>query len=101
LRKLIAVIASLAVAGAIAVPALGASSKTIKLGDNFFKPKTLTVKKGTKLIFKWTGKAPHNVTGAGLKSGTKTSGTFKAKAKKSGKIVCTIHPGMEMRLKVK
>ena len=100
MRKLIAIVASLAIAGALAVPAFGAT-KTIKLGDNFFKPKTLTVKKGTKLVFKWTGKAPHNVTGAGLKSGTKSSGTFKAKAKKSGKIVCTIHPGMEMRLKVK
>jgi plastocyanin len=100
-RKLIALAAAAALAGAVAIPAFGASTKTIKLGDNFFKPKTLTVKKGTKLVFKWTGKAPHNVTGAGFKSGTKTSGTFKVKAKKSGKIVCTIHPGMAMRLKVR
>ena len=100
MRKLIALVASAAVAGALAIPAFGAT-KSITVGDDFFKPKTLTVKKGTTLVFRWKGKNPHNVTGAGLKSGTKTTGTYKAKARKSGKIVCTIHPGMTMRLKVR
>jgi plastocyanin len=99
-RKLIALAASAAVAAAFAVPAFGAT-KTITVGDDFFKPKTLKVKKGTKLVFKWRGKNPHNVTGAGLKSGTKTKGTYRARARRSGKIVCTIHPGMTMRLKVR
>ena len=100
MRKLTLLIAALAVAAVFAVPAFGAT-KTISLKDNFFSPKSLTVKKGTKLVFKWRGKAPHNVKGAGISSPTKTSGSFSARARKSGAIVCTIHPGMQMKLKVR
>jgi plastocyanin len=99
-RKLVLLIAAVAIAAALAVPAF-AATKTIKLADNSFSPKSLTVNKGTKLVFKWTGKAPHNVKGAGISSPTKTSGTFTARARKSGTIVCTIHPGMQMKLKVR
>jgi plastocyanin len=92
---------------ALAIPALAASTSTIDLGDNFFKPKSATVAKGTTVTWDWTGKAPHNVF---VKSGpekfsskVQTSGTFKHKMTKSGtyKIVCTIHPGMDLTLKVR
>jgi plastocyanin len=102
LRKLIAVIAALALVAAVAVPALAASRKTVKLGDNFFSPKTLTVKKGTKLTFRWTGSAPHNVKGAGINIGTRTKGSKTVTVRKGGTIICTIHqPEMRMRLKVR
>ena len=100
MRKLILLVAALAVAAAFAVPAFGAS-KTVLVKDNVFSPKSLTVSKGTTLVFKWRGNAPHNVKGAGISSPTKTSGQFKAKARKSGTIVCTIHPGMKMKLRVR
>ena len=100
MRKLILLVVALAAIAVYAIPAI-AATKTIKLADDKFVPNSLTVKKGTKLVFKWTGKHPHNVTGAGLKSGTKTSGTYRARAKRSGTIVCTIHPGMKLKLKVR
>jgi plastocyanin len=92
---------------ALAVPALAASKTTIKVGDNFFKPTTKTVSKGTTVTWDWTGKAPHNVNAISgpqkFRSSVQTSGTFSHKMTKAGtyKIVCNIHPGMEMTLKVR
>ena len=92
---------------ALAIPAVGASKTTIKLGDNFFKPKSTTVSKGTTVTWDWTGKAPHNVTVISgptkFRSKVQTSGTYTQKLSKAGtyKIVCTIHPGMALTLKVR
>ncbi len=92
---------------ALATAAVGAPKATIKLGDNFFKPKSETVAKGTTVTWDWTGKAPHNVTVVSgpqkFRSSVQTSGTFTHKMTKAGtyKIVCTIHPGMSLTLKVR
>ncbi|MGI9556334.1 MAG: plastocyanin/azurin family copper-binding protein [Solirubrobacterales bacterium] len=85
--------------------------KTIKLGDNFFKPKKTSAKKGTRVKFRWTGSNSHNVTlrkGPGKKfaSGTTSSKgvNFSRKFKKRGtyKMFCTIHPTtMKVNLKVR
>ena len=99
-----------AAAAAFAIPAL-AATKTVKVGDNFFvrssNNATVSVKRGTAVVWKWTGAAPHNVTViSGPKkfhSKTQSSGTFKAIPHTPGtyKIVCTIHAGMKMTLKVR
>jgi plastocyanin len=88
----------------------GAAPKTtVVLGDNFFSPSTKTVRKGTKVRFKWTGRKRHNVTkvsgpGGGFASRTtKSRGVnFAKKFKKAGTygLVCTIHAGMGMTLRV-
>ena len=93
---LVAVVAMLVAA----IPAF-AATKTVTLKDNFFQPKTLTVKKGTTLVFRFAGRAPHNVKGAGISSPVKRSGTYRARARRSGTLVCTIHSGMKMRLRVR
>ena len=97
-----------AVAGALAIPAFG-STRHVKIGDNFFSPKTLTVRHGTTVVWRWSGAAPHNVTvtrapkNRKFHSRTQTSGTFKATPHTRGtyRIVCTIHAGMSMTLKVR
>ena len=109
MKKLVSLLAVLAVAAVAAVPAF-AASKTVKVGDNWFvhsgSPSTVKVHKGTTVVWKWTGKVFHNVTVTRgpqrFHSSTKGSGTFKHKMTKKGtyKIVCTLHPGMEMTLKV-
>src|SRR3954454_9796417 len=58
---LVLVVALAGVAGAVAIPAFGAT-RTVKIGDNFFKPKSLSIKRGTTVRWTWTGSAPHNVT---------------------------------------
>jgi plastocyanin len=109
MKKYLAVLAAVAVAGvaALAVPALGAATKTVKVLDFKFTPTKLTVKKGTKVTWKWGGKIVHNVTvTSGPKkfhSATITKGTYSQTLTKPGtyKIVCTIHaPGMAMTIKV-
>ena len=105
-----AVAGVLAVVAAIAVPAAdGRGTKTVKVGDDFFSPTTLGVKKGTKVAFKWVGDNKHNII---KKSGpgkdfsspvTSRDGVqFKHKFKKAGtyKLICTIHDGMKMKIKV-
>jgi plastocyanin len=108
IKRIVAVsLVPVAACAALAVPALAANKKTIKLGDIFFKPESTSVKKGTTVVWDWTGKAPHNVTVVSgpqkFRSKVQTKGTFTRKLTKAGtyKIVCTIHPGMDLTLKVR
>jgi plastocyanin len=106
MKRLLAVLAALALAGALAVPAL-AATRTIALRDTFFSPKSVTVKKGTTVKWVWRGRLPHNVT---VKKGpvkfhsrTFTKGSYSKRLTRRGtyRIVCTVHPGMNLTLKVK
>ena len=106
MKKILSTLAIVGVAGAFAAPSL-AANKTVKVADDVFKPKTMTVSKGTTVLFRWTGDNPHNVVvtsgPAKFRSDTKVSGTYKRKLKKKGtyRIVCTIHSNMKMTLKVR
>lgn len=115
MRKPIVLALALALAlAAVAVPAAqAASSPTLKvsLGDNFFKPKSKTVARKTKVTWTWKGTADHNVTLVKAPEGVKTSkfnsktqaeGTFSRTLKTAGKysFVCTIHAGMQQTIKV-
>ena len=99
MKKLITLAAVLACAIA-AIPAF-AATKTVKVDDNVISPKTVTLKQGDKIRFQWVGDAPHNVKGAGINIGTRTSGTKTVTVKKAGRFVCTIHPGMTGRIKLR
>ena len=106
LKKLIAVGAAGTVAAAFAVPAL-AATKSISVADDVFKPKSTTVSKGTTVRFRWTGKNPHNVVRTSGPSfsqiGTRTKGSVSRKLSKKGtyKLVCSIHPGMNLTIRVR
>jgi plastocyanin len=95
---------------ALAAIAGSAQAATIKVGDNFFNPSRKTVSVGTKVKFKWVGRHPHNVVKSGGPGGRLASGTTRRRgvnlAKRFGKrgtyrFVCTIHPGMGMKLTVR
>lgn len=68
---------------------------TVTIGDNFFRPPKLTVKRGTVVTWEWTGMNPHNVTFTSLHkhSKTQTSGVFRLRFSKKGvyHYLCTIH----------
>ena len=89
-----------------AVPAL-ASTRTVELHDNFFKPTSLTVKRNDTVRFRWTGKAPHNVVvtkgPVRFRSSVQRSGTYSRRITRRGTyaIVCTIHSGMRLTLRAK
>jgi plastocyanin len=101
-RKLIALVAAVAVglAAYLAIPAF-AATKTVRVDDNFFSPKTISAKRGDKIRFRWTGSAPHNVKGAGINIGTRSRGTRTVTVRRAGRFVCTIHPGMTGRIRLR
>jgi plastocyanin len=92
-------------AAAVALPAEGATT-SVSVRDNVFAPKAKTVKRNDTVRFVWRGRNPHNVVISGPKrasSPIQMKGTFSYRATKAGahRVVCTIHPGMEMRLRVR
>ena len=113
MRVLIALIAGAALLSA--APAHGAAKKTVKLGDNYYTPEILKVKRGTTVTWKWPGfEEAGDVHDVKLKSGPKgvkkfhsqpaaADFTFKRKLKKAGKykVVCTLHEDMRMTIRVK
>ncbi|HSO97175.1 MAG TPA: plastocyanin/azurin family copper-binding protein [Acidimicrobiia bacterium] len=107
-----AVLLAVAVTGVAATagasgPAPTPPTKTIKLGDNFFKPSNVTVVSGTVVTFQWTGSNTHNVTvikgPQKFTSPNQSDGTYQHVFAKPGtyKIQCTFHPGMNLTVKVK
>ena len=94
-------------------PARKAATKTITLGDNYFKPKKLTVRKGTILRFIWgpgnEGTAvEHNVTGVRGNRFTNGEDTvrpdkpYRKRITRNTSIVCTLHSTtMKMTVRVK
>ena len=127
-RGPLAAIAAGAVIAAVALPLGGtaagdeptatgaAKTVKVKVGDDFFSPVNLKIKKGTKVKWKWLSDNgnPHNVTATkvpkgvkkkSLKSATGSIGIkFNKTLKKKGtyKFVCTIHSTvMKQTIKVK
>lgn len=103
--SLIATALLLVVVGA----ASGRGSKTVEVGDDFFSPTSLTISKGTKVKFNWTGSDEHNVVKKKGPGGSFGSGStdadgvqFTHKFSKAGtyKIICTLHEGMKMKINV-
>ena len=84
----------------------GPKKVKVKVGDNYFKPKKLTVFVGDKVVWKWVGTAIHDVVveegPKKFKSKKFARGKFKRTLKEPGiyEIVCTLHPGMDMTLTV-
>jgi plastocyanin len=104
--RLVAVIALVLSALALASVAL-ASPTGVKVKDNYFNPKSLTIERGTRVTWTWYGVKYHNVT---VKSGpvmfgsrTQVRGTFSWTFKKRGvyHLFCTIHHSMKMTIVVR
>jgi plastocyanin len=93
--------------GLLAVSAFAASGKTVKVADNYYGPKTLTVNRGTKVTWRWTGVLKHNVvvhTGPSFfSSKSQVRGTFTHVFTRKGTyaLVCTVHPKMKMTVVVR
>jgi plastocyanin len=113
--KLVAVLAGVALLGAPPALAAPAKKKTVRVGDNFFSPKKLTVDRGTTVTWKWpSSDEAGDVHDVALTKGPKgvkkfqseaasTDYSYKRKLTKSGtyKLVCTLHEEMRMTIKVR
>jgi plastocyanin len=106
-------VAALALAFAGASAASGPKPKTVKVGDDYYLPAKLTVKKGTKVKWSWIegnsdthdvrlGSGPHGV--KKFKSGLAASDySFSKKLTVPGtyKIYCSLHKEMKETIVVK
>ncbi len=100
-----------------AAPAVAGTSlrKTVHIGDNYFTPHALTVKKDTTITWKWPGAdVAGDVHDVKLKSGPKgakkfhsqpasSDYSFKRKLTVPGtyRIICTLHENMTMKIVVR
>lgn len=98
MHKLIATLAAAGVAAAIATPALGAGA-TVRVGDDFFRAKTVRITKGSTVTWRWVGSDSHNVVFRGFKSRLQNKGTYRHRFAKAGtyRYVCTIHEDSGMK----
>ena len=110
MRKLLIAVLVTAASAVLATQAL-AATRSVKIGDDYFVRKgsvpTVTVSKGTKVTWRWSGRDMHNVAvtkgPVKFRSSFKSSGTYSKTVKSAGTytIVCTIHqPDMTMKLRV-
>jgi len=103
-RKLIAVMAVAALTAALVLSAVAfGATKKVGVRGLAFSPKSVTVKRGTTVVWSWKGSVPHNVTGKGFHSKTAARVTYRHKFTKKGTytIVCTLHRAAGMTMKVK
>jgi plastocyanin len=112
-RVLIAALAGAALLSA--APAQGAAGKTVTVGDNYFTAKSLTVKRGTKVTWRWPGyDQAGDVHDVKLMAGPKgvkkfhseaasTDYSYSRKLTVPGKyrLGCSLHEGMRMTVKVR
>jgi len=109
MRKLLVAVLIVAVPTVLAAQAL-AASRSVKIGDDYFvregSTPTVTVHKGTRDTWRWTGRDLHNIAvtkgPVKFRSSYKRSGTYSRTMRRAGTytIVCTVHSGMKMRLRV-
>ena len=107
-RRALALVAfTTAILACSSVAALAASSASVRVGDNWFNVKTVTVNKGGKVTWTWVGHRDHNVTvtsgPAKFKSKTQAGGTYSHIFTKPGTyhLECSLHPSMKMTVVVK
>ena len=103
-KLLIALLAALL----LAAPAY-AATRTVRLVDNRFGPSSLSVRAGDTVVFRNAGERPHNVVTAGrpprrfasplLRPGQ----SYRRRLSRRGtyRLVCTLHAGMRMTLRVR
>jgi plastocyanin len=103
-RLPIALIAALALAAvalppAVADPQAGASAtKRVRVGDFFFKKRSITIHSGGRVRWVWVGREPHDVTVTRgprkFHSRTKRTGSYRKRLFKRGtyRYICTVHP---------
>ncbi len=105
--KKLALPALAAVAATAALAPSAGAATTVRVDDDVFRPGSLTIRAGTTVVWRWVGDNPHNVTvtrgPVKFRSDTKRSGRYSKRMRRGGRyrIVCTIHPGMDMTLRVR
>ncbi len=87
--------------------ATASGTRTVRLKDSFFSPSRVTVSRGSSVRFVWAGERVHNLVGPGvparLEDPVRRRRPFTRVFRRSGRVsfICSIHPGMEMTVRVR
>ena len=91
---------------ALAAPAPAATS-VVRLKDSYFSPARVTLARGSAVRFAWAGELVHNLLGPGIPARLEDPVTrrrpFTRVFRRAGRFrfTCSIHPGMEMTVRVR
>ncbi len=107
-------VAALLAALVLAVPAAAdgartaaAKAVTVRLKDSYFAPSHVTLTRGRSVRFVWAGELVHNLLGPGIPGRLEDPATrrrpFTRVFNRRGLLhfVCSIHPGMDMTVRVR
>ena len=111
MKRLVVLALAAAVCAVLAVPA-HAATRTVTVNDDYFVRSsgtpTVTAKRNDTIRWVWRStEAPHNVVVTSgptkFRSSLKRSGSYRKKVTRRGtyRIVCTVHTGMKMTLRVR
>jgi plastocyanin len=110
LRKLLVLALIVGVSAILATQALAAGTRSVKVGDNYYvRPSgvpTVTVRKGTKVVWRFQGHSVHTVVVSSgptkFRSSARSSGTFAKTLTKRGtyRIFCSIHGAADQSMKL-
>jgi plastocyanin len=105
-----------ALGGVLAAPTPGeemasdTATKRVAVRDNFFDPRSVSIRRGDRVTWVWRGENSHNVTFVKVPRGasdhgadTRRSGRYTRSFRRRGlyKFVCTIHYGQRGTIDVK
>jgi plastocyanin len=74
------------------------ATKRVRVGDLFFRRRSITIQRGDTVRWVWVGQARHNVTvtrgPVEFRSRTKTDGAYRKRLNRRGtyRYICTLHP---------
>jgi plastocyanin len=107
MKRLILLALTLAIAVAVlAIPAF-AATRSVCIRDDYFSPRSVTINKGSTIRWVWRGHSRHNVAVSSgpvhFRSGLHRTGTYRHRFGRRGtyRIVCTVHTGMRMTVRVR
>jgi plastocyanin len=78
--------------------ATASATKRVRVGDFFFRSRSITIQRGDTVRWVWVGRAPHDVTvtrgPVRFGSRTKTDGAYRKRLRRRGtyRYICTVHP---------
>lgn len=82
-------------------------TRVVRLKDSFFSPSRVTLSRGGAVRFVWAGELVHNLLGPGIPGRLETPVTrrrpYTRVFRRAGRFrfSCSIHPGMEMTVRVR
>jgi len=110
-RALPPLLLAAAVSATLAAPASTATTKEVKVGDDYFvkdgAARTVKVSRNTRVRWVWEGDSPHNVRVSRgpvkFRSPTQSDGTYSRKMTRKGtyKIFCSIHGASDQSMTLK